>query len=106
MNEIFDQLSWTIKINEIGIVQCVIWDFTIRSTLNQEGHCGLQENRTCAVTNNLLPSGSQVWFMLCCHHLDVTFLTKVQHTHFILGPIYSWFWEHLTDPKVSQANHS
>lgn len=89
MNKTFNQLSWTIKINEIGIVQCVIWDFTIRSTLNQEGQGGLQENRTCAVTNNLLSRGSQVWFMLFYHHLDVIFLTKVQHTHLILGPIYS-----------------
>ena len=89
MNKTFNQLSWTIKINEIGIVQCVIWDFTIRSTLNQEAQGGLQENRTCAVTNNLLSMGSQVWFTLCYHHLDTIFLTKVQHTHLILGPIYS-----------------
>lgn len=60
MNKTFDQLSWTIEINEIGIVQCVIWDFTTRSTLNPEGQGGLQENRTCAVTTNLLSRGSQL----------------------------------------------
>ena len=87
MNKTFDQLSWTIEINEIGIVQCVIRDFTIRSTLNQEGQGGLQENRTCAVTTNLLSRGSQAWFMLCCYLLDVVFLAKVQHTHRILGPM-------------------